>query len=89
MTDPMRSSLTDERGKPSTSRRLLWITLLWTLALTTADAVLARVTVPEPAWGLLSAVLIALIAWAGGPRALENLGNQVGKVAEAFRRGKP
>lgn len=86
MTDNLRDSLTDERGKPSTSRRLLWLTLLWTLALATADAALDAVAVPEPVYGLLSAVLIALIAWAGGPRALENLGAQIGKVAEAIRR---
>lgn len=78
----------DEQGKTSSARVAFWATLIFTLVLIAADSVTTAVVVPEPAYALLAGLLIALAAWAGGPRALQYLGPQVGRVASAVARAR-
>lgn len=86
----MREWLEDESGKPSAARRLLTATLAVALLLATCDAIEpVPVAIPAAGYSLLSTVIVALIAWAGGPRVAEYVGTQLGQIAEAIasRRG--
>lgn len=74
-----RQLLQDERGQLSTARTLLWVWTAFTLAL----LALAWREVPNGVLSLLSAVEIALVAWAGGPRIAQYLAPQVGAAASA------
>lgn len=73
--------LQDETGSSSTARVAFWLTLLVTLVLCILDAIREDVTVPTPAYSLLGTTVLALAGWAGGPRVLQYLGPQLGKVA--------
>lgn len=74
-----RQLIQDERGQLSTARTLLWVWTAFTLAL----LALAWREVPNGVLSLLSAVEIALVAWAGGPRIAQYLAPQVGAAASA------
>ncbi len=84
------SLLRDEQGNRSSARVLLGVTLTFTLGLI-ALASYARLDVPGPVWPLLTSIIIALVAWAAGPRVAQYVGPQAGAaargVAEAVRRG--
>jgi hypothetical protein len=41
-------------------------------------------SVPEPAYSLLGALTVGLVAWAGGPRMAQYLAPQVGAVASGI-----
>lgn len=57
----------DEQGDWSAARVLLTIALGFTFGCI-VGALLFGKDLPEPAWHLLEAVLIALASWAGAPR---------------------
>ena len=71
--------LHDERGARSTARVLLATTVLYTLILILGDA-LGWVAVGTDAYTLLGGLVTILGAWAGGPRAMQYLGPQLGAV---------
>jgi hypothetical protein len=79
--------LRDERGKPSLARVLLVVVVAYTLTLIAVDAAL-HLGVGTSVWGLLSAMVIAFAAWAGGPRALQYLGPQIGSTVAGITSGK-
>lgn len=81
MTTKRKTMTHDEKGKPSSARFAFWLTLLVTLTLIVLDAIRVDVTVPVAAYSLLASLLVALAAWAGGPRIAQYLGPQIGKVA--------
>lgn len=89
MTRRKHGVLEDEQGDRSAARILLVIALPFTAALIVLDAARGW-DVPDPAWALLSAVDMALIGWAAGPRIARYLLPQVGAavsgVASAARR---
>lgn len=74
-----RQLIQDERGQLSTARTLLWVWTGFTLAL----LALTWREVPNGVLSLLSAVEVALVAWAGGPRIAQYLAPQVGAAASA------
>jgi len=74
-----RQLVQDERGQLSTARALLWVWSLFTMAV----VALWWQTVPNGVLSLLSAVEVALIAWAAGPRIAQYLAPQVGAAAAA------
>jgi hypothetical protein len=69
----------DERGRLSTARSLLWGWSIYSLCFLS----LTWATVSNGALSFLSAVEVALIAWAAGPRIAQYLGPQVGAAAAA------
>ena len=71
--------LHDERGARSMARVLLATTVLYTLILILGDA-LGWVAVGTDAYTLLGGLVTILGAWAGGPRAMQYLGPQLGAV---------
>ena len=77
------SFLRDEKGKLSAARVLLTATLVFAFGVIYRDAADPGFRVALEAWGLLAGLLIALVAWAAGPRGLEYLGPQVSKLATA------
>lgn len=74
--------LEDEQGDRSFARTALVVALPFTAGLIVLDAALSFEVAP-PAWALLSAVDLALIGWAAGPRIARYLLPQVGAVAQA------
>jgi|GEM_PF-1076051 len=82
--DRPRGFLQDEQGSWSTARVLLVVELvyLWVLAL--LATFLPGTEVPGEVWALHGSLVIALIAWAGGPRAMQYLGPQVAGVAQGI-----
>lgn len=85
MTPPGSSGgkhvLQDERGSWSAARVLLILELvyLWVLGLIVT---FAGLEVPGEVWALHGSLVIALVAWAGGPRTMQYLGPQVAGVAQ-------
>lgn len=71
----------DEKGKCSMARIAFAVTLCITLGLCIADALSPTINMPDAGYSLLGTVVIALAGWAGGPRVLQYLGPQIGKVA--------
>ena len=76
------SMLTDERGKRSTARTLLVCELVYLWGAGLLETFTA-VEFSAPAWTLHGSLVIALVAWAAGPRAMQYLGPQVGRVGRA------
>lgn len=75
----IKKILTDERGTPSAARSFLFGCLMFTAALIVLDS--AFWDVPEVVYTLLGSINVGLMAWAGGPRAMQYLGPQVSGVA--------
>ncbi len=83
----MSSFLHDERGAKSMARVLLVTTVLYTLILILGDA-LGWVAVGTDAYTLLGGLVTILGAWAGGPRAMQYLGPQLGSVLSRVGGGR-
>ena len=64
----------DEQGDHSLARVSFFATLAFTLVVIVAD--IRWYEVPEVVYGLLEAVVVALAAWAGAPRAMRYLRSQ-------------
>lgn len=77
------SLLRDEQGSWSTARCAFWLTLLVALVLVVFDAAGVTDTRPE-GYTLLGTVVLALAAWAAGPRMGQYLAPQIGKVGAAI-----
>ena len=75
--------LRDEKGKLSAARTLLCISLAFTGAIITADAVLWA-TVPNAAYALLGTIFTGLLAWTTGPRIAQYLGPQLGALTKGI-----
>ena len=75
--------LDDEQGHRSMARLALGAELVYVWLLGLLD-ISPRIEVPGPVWVLPGSLIIALVAWAGGPRALQYLGPQAGKVGAAI-----
>ena len=75
--------LDDEQGHRSMARLALVAELIYVWLLGLLD-ISPRIEVPGPVWVLHGSLILALVAWAGGPRALQYLGPQVGKVSAAI-----
>lgn len=78
----MTGFLHDERGAKSTARALLWLVVLFTLAIIAADAAKEAVDVPGEAYVVLTTLITGLIAWAAGPRVAQQLSPMFGKALE-------
>ena len=72
----------DERGALSAARVFLAGSLAFTGTLIVLDSTIWDV--PEPAYSLLGALVVGLVAWAGGPRMAQYLAPQVGAVASGI-----
>ena len=72
----------DERGSLSAARVFLAGSLAFTGTLIVLDSTIWDV--PEPAYSLLGALVVGLVAWAGGPRMAQYLAPQVGAVASGI-----
>ncbi len=77
----------DERGARSMARVLLATTVVYALPLILGDA-LGWITVGTDAYTLLGGLVTILAAWAGGPRAMQYLGPQVGAVLSRVGGGR-
>ncbi len=77
------SLLRDEQGGWSTARCAFWLTLFVALALVVLDATGTTNTRTE-GYTMLGTVVLALAAWAGGPRIGQYLAPQIGKVGQAI-----
>ena len=75
----IKKILHDERGTPSAARTFLFGFLVFTAAIIILDSVFWDV--PEVIYTLLGSINVGLMAWAGGPRAMQYLGPQVSGVA--------
>ena len=84
--DP-RGLLRDERGARSAARVLLMAVVGYTLPLILGDA-LGWIAVGTDAYTLLGGLVTILGAWAGGPRAMQYLGPQVGAVLSRVGGGR-
>ena len=84
----IKEILTDEQGSPSAARTFLLGSLLFTGALIVLDSTIWDV--PEVAYTLLGSLGVGLLAWAGGPRAMQYIGPQISGVtagiAKAIKR---
>lgn len=74
-----RQLMQDERGHLSAARALLWVWSLFTLIFVAA----AWRSAGNGVLSLLSAVEMALVAWAAGPRIAQYLAPQIGATATA------
>ena len=81
------SLVRDEKGKLSSARVAMWLVLLWSVSLVTAEAV-GWITLSGGAYGFIGAAVIALISWAGGPRIAQHIGGQISGVASALSRAR-
>ena len=75
----IKKILYDERGNPSAARTFLFGFLVFTAAIIVLDS--AFWDVSEVIYTLLGSINVGLMAWAGGPRAMQYLGPQVSGVA--------
>ena len=75
----IKEILSDERGSLSAARSFLLGALVFTGALIVLDSTIWDV--PEVVYTLLGSIGMGLLAWAGGPRAMQYLGPQVSGVA--------
>ncbi len=83
-----KKSLQDERGKPSTSRKALMVSLAVSFSLLILDALTVRVALTQMHYSFMAGTNTALIAWAGGPRIAQYVGPQISKVASAVGRAR-
>ena len=83
----MTSFLHDERGAKSMARVLLMAVVVYTLILISGDA-LGWIKVGTDAYTLLGGLVTILGAWAGGPRAMQYLGPQLGAVLSRVGGGR-
>tara|TARA_R110000744_G_scaffold6132_1_gene21539 strand:- start:95 stop:406 length:312 start_codon:yes stop_codon:yes gene_type:complete len=72
----------DERGSLSAARVFLAISLAFTGTLIVLDSTVWDV--PEVVYTLLGSITFGLLAWAGGPRAMQYLGPQIGAVTSGI-----
>ena len=77
-----REILRDERGSLSAARSFLLGALVFTGTLIVLDSTVWDV--PEVVYTLLGSITFGLLAWAGGPRAMQYLGPQVGAVTSGI-----
>lgn len=75
--------LRDERGKLSMARLLLVVELVYLWVMGGLEA-LGVLEVSGPAWALHGSLVIALVAWTAGPRAMQYLGPQIAGVASGI-----
>lgn len=73
----------DERGAKSLARGSLALELVYVWWLGWQD-VFRDVEVPLEIYALHGSITIALVAWAGGPRAMQYIGPQVAGVARGI-----
>lgn len=80
------SLMKDEQGNRSAARLFLAIELgiVW---LTCLLELFTGFGVSDTVWAMHGSLMIALVAWAAGPRGLQYLGPQIGRVAGAIRGG--
>lgn len=78
------SLLKDERGAWSSARIGMWSTLLFTW-----HYIVTRPMPSTDVLSLLGGTLLGFMAWAGGPRAMQYLGPQVGALAQGIASAKP
>lgn len=71
----------DERGKPSAARTLLLLELLYVWGLGLIETLTAH-QVSGPVWALHASLVIALVAWAAGPRIAQHIGGQIAGAAQ-------
>lgn len=74
----IKEILSDERGSLSAARSFLLGALVFTGALIVLDSTIWDV--PEVVYTLLGSIGMGLLAWAGGPRAMQYLGPQISGV---------
>ncbi len=79
------SLIQDEQQNLSSARCALWGTLVFTLFMVLLDTV-GVVTMSQAAYTLLGGFVMAFAAWSGGPRAMQYLGPQAAKFANALSR---
>lgn len=79
------SLIEDEQKNLSSARCGLWSTLLFTFFLVLLDT-FGVVSMSQAAYTLLGGLLFAFAAWSGGPRAMQYLGPQAAKFADALGR---
>lgn len=79
-----RGALHDEQGAVSSARLLLWIVVPFTLLVILLDAALEGFSVPNAGYQILGALSSALVLWAGGPRAMQYLGPQLGAMVSTI-----
>ena len=72
--------LQDERGATSTARVLLFATIIFVLVLVGFDSTTQAVAVSTDAYTTLGGMVAFLSIWAGGPRAMEYIGPQIGTI---------
>lgn len=79
----------DETEWLSSSRILLWITVLFSLVIVWLDAAKGSAfDVPQQAYTLLGGMFTGLIVWAGGPRVAPYLAEGLKGVASAIASSK-
>lgn len=78
----MNDILRDERGSLSAARIFLAVSLIFTGIIIVLDSTIWEV--PEPVYSLLGGLAVGLVAWAGGPRAMQYLGPQVAGMASGI-----
>lgn len=81
--------VTDEKGKLSTARLGLWLTISSALAVMGLDTYAAifvgtKPPVPNTVYALLGTMFTAFAAMVGGPRMAQYLAPQVGSVASGI-----
>ena len=85
----MRARLiSDEQGKLSSARVLLWLALAVSLLIVILDAFGIGRGLSQPGYSLLGSIDMALVAWAAGPRAFQYFAPQIGQVASALGRAR-
>lgn len=78
------SALRDEQGAWSSARIGLWSVMGF------SGWYIVSHDKPDTAvLSLLGSVLIGFMAWAGGPRAMQYLGPQIGAVAQGIAQARP
>lgn len=86
------SLLRDEQGGWSSARVGFWVWTVFTIALILLVVTKVVSDPGQAVWSLVGGVFLALIAWAGGPRAMQYLGPRVGEFAKSIadaRRKEP
>ena len=78
----------DETGAVSTARTSFLVTGVVGLGLTVADAVSPAVTVPEPGYAFLGAIIGIAGAWAAGPRIAQYIGPALGQMVQGIGMAK-
>ena len=80
----LREMVTDETGAASTARTSFLFALVSGVSLAIADAVSTSVTVSEPAYAFLGAVVGIAGVWAAGPRIAEYVGPALGQMVQGI-----